>query len=406
MQNGYKGLIAVACLLVALALTQRAQPPPVHRIAVLSVVRNDSRVVARMMTSAAPHADWFVFCDTGMELDDNATVAAIVAHASSLELGVQVTIFKLPNIVNFETARNQCLAEARRVNAALAAQLRVDFFLALDADYTFVAIDAGWRSALVNGSMHTVSVHAGTRSSFPQLVPAHDATCHYRGIAHETLICNGSSQIAHIPDEVAHILHHADSGNYIFKCARNIAALEAPSPTSIDAPVAEWERAQRLFYLAQAYNGVGRLYDAADTFARYMVRFAHVDAAHAFVAQHSLAQMWRAYDNATHLYARAIELAPWRAEPWLELAQWARQRHLYQLASYYLSVARSKPLPQHGMLINVAAYAGGWQLEEETALARYHTGHVEEARRLWRKLARASLPAHVAERIAKNIREF
>lgn len=216
------------------------------------IVKNESRIIVRMLESVIPFIDSYCICDTG-STDD--TIEIIHNYFSSVNIyGV---ILQEP-FQHFEYNRTFAL------NAAREKIKEADFFLLLDADMV-LEIDPSlniqeWKSKITSDIYY---LFQGSPSCYYKNVrivkrnPNH----RYRGVTHEYFEYEKDSIVETIPKHQMFIRDVGDGGSKNEKFQRDIRLL---SQALIDEPKNE----RYMFYLANSYRDSGEMEKAIETYKK------------------------------------------------------------------------------------------------------------------------------------------
>lgn len=212
-----KGLILFAVTLATVWITQ---PPPTPWITVVSMIRNEGRILPRFLHSAHFVTPHIFFCDTGST--DN-----------TLEQIKPYLVVQRPWTGRFDTSRNECLQ-------ALLQNVTTPYVLLLDADHQVEIIN------LFSKPQYQVNTLEMGGYRMPYLIATDTLrrNCSYVGWTHEYLDCKEST---YGPYHGIRLQHHGDGGNRPEKFQRDLDLLERAYKEEGDPTL----RVRYGFYLAR-----------------------------------------------------------------------------------------------------------------------------------------------------------
>ena len=178
------------------------------RICLSMIVRNESAIIQRLLTSVLGFADEYCICDTGST--DNTI--EVIENFGPLKGRVYSEPF-----VNFEVSRNHALEEARKTGA--------DYILLLDADM-ILQVDPTFDKNSLNVPVYTLFQESGNGMIYTnvRLVRGDAVPCRYVGVTHEYFDSAGFA-IGEIRQGLR-IRDVGDGGAKSDKFARDIRLLE------------------------------------------------------------------------------------------------------------------------------------------------------------------------------------
>jgi glycosyltransferase involved in cell wall biosynthesis len=343
------------------------------------IVKDESAVIERCLSSVIPLIDQWVIVDTGSS--DNTP------HL------VQQTLEGIPGElhhrpwVNFGHNRTEALQLARG---------RADYLFFIDADER-LEIDPAFRKAAISGpALSLEMLFAGTRYDRVALVSS-DLPWRWEGVLHEYLDCG-----ERVPQPRLHglsIIVSSDGARSADpqKFQRDAALLEAALEDEPDNP-------RYMFYLAQSYRDAGELERAKACYARRAQLGGWDEEVWCSLHERALlAERTRESAGEVILhFLRAFENRPSRAESSCELSRVLGQQGLWGSAHIYAAIAADLPAPEDRLFVNDSYYT--WRSCDQLALTSYYTDQKGQAARLWRDLLRnPALPAGERSRISTNL---
>lgn len=313
------------------------------RIGLAMIVRDESAVIDRCLTSVRPCIDAWTVIDTG-STDDTPT-------------RVQRALGDVPGRLlhrpwrNFGANRTELLAEAFGT---------ADYLLLLDADMT-VAVDAGALESLT-ADAYFVPVVGAMTYWMPYLIKNLPGW-RFEGVTHEYLTRDGPYSHERLPG--LRIQHHADGGHRAEKFVRDQKLLLAEVREHPD-------NARAVFYLAQTHRDLGDV-EAAIRWYRRRADMGGWDE-EVFYARYQVGclEAERDWARAVEALIAAWDFRPRRVEPLYQLAVGWRQRG--QLNAAHWATSRGVVLPVPDDLLFVETWMYRWGVPFEHSIAAYYQG--------------------------------
>jgi glycosyltransferase involved in cell wall biosynthesis len=294
------------------------------------IVRNEGRIIRRLLDSVKEVVDEYVIVDTG-STDD--TVQQIQMHT------LPGTVLHEP-FVNFGVSRTKALEQARHHS-------RCEYILLLDADMELQCpnpvppLTADAYYVTQRGGFTYLNIRL-VRRTLP-------VTC--VGATHEFYQLPPMASIETLPEDVMLVLDHGDGGSKSDKFERDERLLREALQQDPNNP-------RTVFYLAQTMMDVGKHRDAINMYQRRIalqgwdqeVTYSEfrIAKAYALLGNWDLAKTWTDLAQASGR----------RAEPAYYLCKAFRQAGHHLAAYHYLLQARqfTKPSPQDCLFIDNAVY--------------------------------------------------
>lgn len=338
------------------------------------IVKNESKVIERCLSSLKGILSYWVIVDTG---SSDGTQALI---QKSLE-GVPGELFERP-WVNFEHNRNEALLLARG---------KARYLLFIDADET-LEIAPDFSSALLDQDGYKVRLIERSLTDVYRMSLVKDDMCWFwKGVLHEALYSNRPVSVAVLDALVKH--SYAEDG------ARTCDPKKYEKDAKIleEALHLEPNNSRYMFYLAQSYGNAGQYEKSLHCYERRTQMGADPEEVFwsfyclGMIHQHinSDPKMWIEHYTSAHL------ANPSRAEPLFQLA-----RHFYDqgqpLVSY--TIAKEAALLEKP---KCAMYYHAWVYDYATpfvlAQASEDLGFKEEALPLYQTLSERQVPQDMKE---------
>jgi len=319
------------------------------------IVKNESKVIARMLKSVRPIIDSFCICDTGST--DN-TVEVIEEFAR--ENGIQGTVVRT-TFIDFEKSRSEALDAARK------AMPEVDYILLMDADMVLRISPEFDKDALKEDVINLRQGNAGFHYENPRLVRT-TLPCRYAGVTHEYL----NIEVPHHTKGTIESLFIEDIGDGGCKDDKYVRDIRLLLQGIKDHPNSE----RYHFYLANSYHDTGR---NAEAIEYYKKRIAFGGwAEEVFYSMYRICICARRMGDADQclLYGmKAWMFRPTRAESIHELMQFYREAKQYTLAVALYELVKDLPVPKDSLFVHAALYE--YQLHNEYSLAAFYAGRRE-----------------------------
>lgn len=211
------------------------------------IVKNESKIIKRLLESVSKLIDTYCICDTG-STDD--TVEIITTFFN--EKGIQGKIVKEP-FVNFEYSRNFAMDAALGLSSHL---------LLVDADME-VVIKNFPKNYILQADVFTVMQGSYNFQYQNVRIVKNDKRFRYIGVTHEYLSSPDGSVNKSIPKELLFINDYGDGGSKSDKFDRDIRLLSE----DLKKPGNE-NNVRTLFYLANSYHDSGKFEQAIETYRK------------------------------------------------------------------------------------------------------------------------------------------
>ena len=340
------------------------------------IVRNESAILERCLSSVRGLIDCWVVCDTGSNDGTKDVVRTVLAG--------------LPGELHEREWRD--FAHNRNELMRLAAG-RADYLLLVDADMTVTFDLAGLPGLSADAYLLR---HAGSVEYWIKRLVRGDRDWKYVGSTHEYVTTEDPEVVERLDAIVIH--HHADSGMRAGKFDRDLQLLfEDLRKNPSDA--------RATFYLAQTYRDVGRRTEAIELYER-RVRMGGWDQEvfYAMFQAGVLKAETGDWPGAMAALIGAWEYRPSRLEPVYELASRLRVRGEYHAA--HLFAQRGIDRPQPDDILYVWPWVYRWGLLFEYSITSYWVGEYQAALAACRRLLSLSdLPEEYRKHTLTN-RDF
>jgi glycosyltransferase involved in cell wall biosynthesis len=324
------------------------------------IVKNEAKVLPRLIRSVKDYIDYYVIVDTGSTDDTPALIRGEMA-----EHGIEGEVHERP-WVNFGVNRQQALELALAANKA-------DWLLFIDADEELGVSDPQFYEKLEPGVSYEIEKHHGElRYAVPHLVNVRSARYRWEGPVHNHLVVVAGEPRRELRKDVFIVYHHAQGAKshgvtQKEKFLRDARLLEEELARNPDD-------ARSQFYLAQSYRDAGLLDEALAAYKKRAAMAGGWDEER-FVAQLEAGRISVRLDRPEAVILAellaAYTLRPTRAEPLYELALYYRTRKGYAMATLFAKAGVRTPRP-NDRLFAESVYT--WRLLDELGVAAYWIG--------------------------------
>lgn len=320
------------------------------------IVRNESAVIERCLSSVRGIIDRWVIVDTGSTDGTQDIVRRVLVDVPGALYDREWR--------DFGHNRNELLDLARG---------SADYLLLLDADMTVE--HAGFDPSRLAAGMHMVRVTGGYTYRMPYLVDG-GTRWRYVGRTHEYLTSDEPHEVHDIEELVFE--HHADGGSRGDKYERDLALLEAAVRENRDD-------ARSVFYLAQTRQGLGDLEGALAAYRRRVELGGWEE--EVFWSMYQIGLVLSARDEWVHAaqaYLSAWEYRPTRVEPLYRLAAGYRARNHHRVAALWADTAAAIA-PSDDRLF-VESWIRDWGIDFERSVSYWWLGRGKESRAIAERL--------------------
>jgi len=359
------------------------------------IVKNEVKVLPRLIRSVKDYIDYYVIVDTG-STDD--TIDLIRREMSSY--GIEGEVHERP-WVNFGVNRQQAL------ELALAAD-KADWLLFIDADEELAVSDPKFYEKLEPGVTYEIEKHQDElRYAVHHLVNVRSGRYRWEGPAHNYLVEVEPPPRWEVRKDVWIVFHQAQGAKShgvtqeekFLRDARLFEAELARDPSD----------ARSQFYLAQSYRDAEQFERAL---AEYKKRVSMENGwdEERFIAQLEAGriclQLQKPEAVVLSELLAAYSLRPWRAEPLYELARYYREKKGWPMATLFAKAGVQTARPSDRLFVLESVYS--WRMLDELAVAAYWVRDLTTAKTAGEALialadAGVEIPAHELDRIRENL---
>ena len=342
-------------------LVQREDTPRAHthnRIIFFNIMKNESKIIKRMLTHVLPHVDAVCLVDTG-STDNNVELAAEALEESGKPYQICSEPFR-----DFGWSRSLSIQKAQELCKTLEWDPETTYGLTIDCDMVLV-VSPQFREYELKGDGHTIiQANGAIKYDNTRLMKmGHPWKCISR--THEYY---GGGQTSRIPYEVIYIDDRNDGGARQDKFERDLRLLQL----DIDENPKN-DRAH--FYMGQTLKDLGRFEEAITMFTKRIALGGWIE--EVFYAH---LQIGKCYDHLNKPHEmelwmnKAFEYHPKRAEPLYHLTRYFREKSQHYKAYHYYLKGKDIPYPKDDLLFVEHAVYNGLFPYEATILDCYVTG--------------------------------
>jgi len=361
------------------------------------IVKNEVKVLPRLIRSVKDYIDYYVIVDTGSSDD---TIELIRREMSGY--GIEGEVHERPWI-NFGVNRQQALELALAAN-------KTDWLLFIDADEELGVSDPKFYEKFEPGVSYELEKHQGeVRYALRQLVNIRSASYRWEGPVHNYLVVDGDEPRCELRKDVWIVYHHAQGAKshgvtQEEKFLRDAKVLEAELARDPDD-------ARSQYYLAQSYQDAGFPERALEAYKKRESMengWEEEQFSAQLEAGRICVELERSEAEVLSELLGAYNLRPKRAEPLYELARYYRGKKGYAMAALFAKAGVQTPRPTDRLFIVESVYT--WRLLDELAVATYWIGDYATSKSacealLERVAGGLSVPEADLERIRGNLAE-
>jgi glycosyltransferase involved in cell wall biosynthesis len=356
---------------------------PMARVGLCMIVRNETHVIERCLSTLRGLIDHWTVVDTGSSDDTREKVARALA-------GIPGSLHDR-EWRNFGHNRSEALALARP---------HADYSFVIDADET-LEVPAGFRWPALLADQYRLLHANGSNRYWRTSLVCNRLAWRYVGVLHEYVEAQGAGPAVNLSGPV--VWGYFDGGRSIGlstaeKYARDARTLEA-------ALVDEPDNSRYQFYLAQSYRDSGQTGRAIEAYLKRATMGGWEEEVWYALFQAAALQVQAGApaDVVIAAYLRAHEARPTRAEALCDLARYLRLRERHALAHVF--AARAKDIPRPADILFLADDVYTWRSLDEYAVSAYWVGAFAESADACRRLLAASTtPVDQRARIMENLR--
>lgn len=362
----------------------------VKKIILCMIVKNESKIIERCITSCLPIIDAYSICDTG-STDNTVQVIEEVSKQKNLKGFVYNDTWK-----NFGYNRSNsfifCLETAKKLNY----DLKDTYALLLDADMC-IKMDKSFNKKKLNEAGYKVIQKNNNLTYYN--IRLIQLSCPWKclGVTHEYWEANDSCKV--IKYDSLYTVDINDGGCKDDKFERDISLLTQGIK---DEP----ENARYYFYLAQSYMDSDKMKECIEWYKKRIEKGGWSEEVY-----YSMLKIGLAYKNlmkpekAIFWFLKAHNFRPSRAEAIYEALNIYRLTHEYNTAYMLGKTAKSIPYPKDDILF-ISHNVYDYLIDFEMSIVCFYVGHskAKEGYEYCTSLLKnPSVPQNIKDMTLKNI---
>lgn len=294
------------------------------RICLNMIVKNEEKIICRLLKSVLPLIDTYCICDTGST--DN-TISVI--HDFCKQNGIMDGVIEEHPFRDFGYSRNKALDMCKRRDD-------VDYILLVDADMELeieIKDVALWKSQLSCDAYYILQGNDGFYYKNVRMIKnCHDFS--YWGVTHEYMQCPDYTQYGNIQKNLFFIHDIGDGGSKENKFMRDIKLLKQG--------LEEHPNNDRYtFYLANSYLDVGQYQGAIDTYMKRIEIGGWKE--EVWYSYYSIGKAYEALgkiEHAIHYWMEGYQYYPERIENLYRIVKYYRLLGKNKIAHWYYKIAQ------------------------------------------------------------------
>ena len=334
------------------------------------IVKNESRVMERMLKSVAPLIDYYVICDTGSTDDTPDIIRRFFAENFPR---IQGHVISHP-FRDFGYNRTYSLEQCRVLTP------QADYVLLMDADMVIWTDPDAFRPdefkrGLVEAGADLYLLFQGSAEFHTKnaRICRNRAGFSYKGVTHEYLDSPPHSKAITMERSSIHILDVGDGGSKSDKFERDIRLLK-------EGIQAEPDNGRYLFYLANSYKDSRQYEKAIETYAKRIQKGGWIE--ETWISHYNTGICYKCLDRMTEAYKSwldAYELCPNRIENLYEIIYHSRILGKNHTAFQFYEMAKRAMGANPSLdFLFTQADIYRWKLELEFSIVAYYIPAVME----------------------------
>jgi tetratricopeptide (TPR) repeat protein len=308
------------------------------------IVKNESRIITRLLQSVLPIIDNYLICDTG-STDDTPNIITTFFKEHNIPGDVIIEPFK-----NFGYNRSFALNKAKG---------KATYALLLDADMIF-KIEATFNKQLLNVGAYLILQRNGSLSYYNTRLIRLDIDVKCIGPTHEYYDLPNGTDTEKL--DSIWILDIGDGGCKADKFERDICLLKQGI---LDEPINSSLSGRYYFYLANSYFNTGRHDESIPYYIKRIelggwheeVFYAHLNLGHAYITIGKP-------EMAIYTWMNGYNIHPNRSETIYEITKYYREKGKTKIGMAFCMLGRNIPYPKNDSLfIHNDVYETGFDYE-------------------------------------------
>jgi tetratricopeptide (TPR) repeat protein len=322
------------------------------KLATVCMIKDEEKVIGRMIRSAAPITDIFIFTDTGSTDNTAKEINKVCA-----EVGVDYELHET-TFVDFGVSRTATIKNAEG---------KADYLLLLDADMTIE--NKGFNKETLKKDGYQL-FYTGPNRYAQMLLVSGKLNWEYREKTHEYIYSEQLKTVGTLDSLM--INHHIDGANRKDKFERDVKLL--------NESIKENPKNKRAwFYLGETYRNMQKPEEAIDAYLKRIELGGWRE--EVFYSIYQCGRMYmliKDYDKARTTLMDAWEFRPKRLESLHALGVLLRETKKFNQAVLFLKKALESPFPKDDYLF-VEKPIYDYLLRFEYSISLYYVGHKKEA---------------------------
>lgn len=352
--------------------------PSGQKIRLVMIVKNESHVLERCLSSVLKFIDSWVIVDTGSTDGTQDVIRNFLKD-------IPGELYERP-WVDFGYNRTEVIKLAQK---------GCDYLLMIDADEILTSEPGFMIPDLKADGYMTLRKTRPEISFYLMQLLKSSSPWRYEGPLHEVAVCEGSHSVQKLEGLVC---------TGLFDSSRN----RNPNKYADDALVFEKalskdpNNARNVFYLAQSYRDSNQLEKSLKAY-RNRMKMGGWDEEIWYSSYQSSLILNRLgkRDDSIISFLRTHDMRPSRAEPLCDLARIHRIEKNYESAYMFAKTASSKPIPNDILFLDSSVYE--WRALDELCISSYWTGRFEESFNAAMTLTNKRVPFYERKRISENL---
>lgn len=329
-------------------------PPAVKgKLCLNMIVKNESKIIRRLMDSVASIIDAYCICDTG---STDETIKIIQDYMQ--EKGIRGEVYQEP-FKNFGYNRTHALERATKW---------ADYALLLDADMT-LRITPQFNKESLTETAYSLMQKNGSLEYYNTRIVRTDAGVRCVSPTHEYYDIPGGKSCVQM--KTLMIDDIGDGGAKADKFERDVRLL---TQGLIDEP----GNVRYMFYLANSYRDLGRHTDAVEWYKKRFEAGGWIE--EVFYAAYECGNQYKAMHQMEHAifwWLEAYNKHPVRAESLYEAVKWYRESGRQMIGQALCDLARAIPYPKNDVLFIKSDVYSHLLDYEHTILAYYSKAPID-----------------------------
>jgi glycosyltransferase involved in cell wall biosynthesis len=361
------------------------------KICLNMIVKNESKIITRLLNSVLPIIDYYCICDTGST--DN-TVEIIKDFFKK---------HNIPGKITYEPFKD--FAHNRTFSLQQCDDLDVDYLLLLDADMLLDTSNIEnieeFKNTLVSDAYH---IFQGSDHFFYKNIRIlrNYPSISYWGVTHEYINLPVNSVVDSIDKSVLFIRDIGDGGSKKDKFERDIRLLKKGLE---EFP----NNARYTFYLANSYRDIGQYDNAIETYKKRIEIGGWIEEIwHSYYSIGNCYSNLNDKSNAIYYWMEAYDKFPERVENLYEIIKYYREKGNNRLANVYYELAdyqiKKKNNYDH-LFLQKDVY--DYKIDYEyTIIGYYENRYNIDISDICMKVLNNNIPKHISESVLSNYKFY